>query len=103
MCWHPRESGTGDGSTKVVPWVCECRLVLWRTGLCQSPPSLFPPYRGGGTGHRCYEALEAYTRADGARYYELNSEKEASVRFWKSIGFVDNGRDEYGMPLLIKR
>ena len=64
---------------------------------------VFPPYRGGGTGHRCYEALEAYTRADGARYYELNSEKEASVRFWKSIGFVDNGRDEYGMPLLIKR
>ena len=64
---------------------------------------VFPPYRGGGTGHRCYEALEAYTRADGAQYYELNSEKEASVRFWKSIGFVDNGRDEYGMPLLIKR
>ena len=64
---------------------------------------VFPAYRGNGTGHRCYEALERYTRADGAEYYELNSTKEDSVRFWKSLGFVENGRDEYGMPLLIKR
>ncbi len=64
---------------------------------------VFPAYRGNGTGHRCFEALERYTRADGAKYYELNSTKEDSVRFWKSLGFVENGRDEYGMPLLIKR
>ena len=64
---------------------------------------VFPEYRGGGTGHLCFEALEKHTRADGAEYYELNSEKEASVRFWKSIGFADNGRDEYNMPLLIRR
>ena len=41
--------------------------------------------------------------ADGARYYELNSEKAASVRFWKSLGFVENGVDEYGMPLFIRK
>ncbi len=64
---------------------------------------VFPEYRGGGTGHRCFEALEEYTKADGARYYELNSTKEASVRFWKSLGFVENGRDEYDMPLFIRR
>ena len=64
---------------------------------------VFPQFRGSGTGHRCFEALEAYTKADGARYYEINSEKEASVRFWKSLGFEDNGRDEYDMPLLVKR
>ena len=64
---------------------------------------VFPPFRGRGTGHRCYEALERYTRADGAACYELNSTKPDSVRFWKSIGFADNGEDEYGMPLLIKK
>ena len=64
---------------------------------------VFPPFRGGGTGHRCFEALARYTKADGAKYYELNSEKEASVRFWKSLGFTENGQDEYGMPLYIKR
>ncbi len=63
---------------------------------------VFPAYRGNGTGHRCFGALERYTRADGAKYYELNSTKKDSVRFWKSLGFVENGRDEYGMPLLIK-
>ncbi|MBE7003541.1 MAG: GNAT family N-acetyltransferase [Ruminococcaceae bacterium] len=63
---------------------------------------VFPPYRGHGTGHLCFEALERYTKADGAKYYEINSTKEASVRFWKSLGFVENGKDEYDMPLFIK-
>ena len=64
---------------------------------------VFPQFRGNGTGRRCFEALERYTGSDGAAYYELNSEKEASVRFWRSLGFADNGRDEYGMPLLVRR
>ena len=34
---------------------------------------VFPQFRGNGTGHRCFEALEQYTKADGAQYYELNS------------------------------
>ena len=64
---------------------------------------VFPPFRGNGTGHRCFEALERHAGPDGAKYYELNSEKDASLRFWRSLGFVENGRDEYGMPLLIRR
>lgn len=64
---------------------------------------VFPAYRGGGTGHRCFEALEQYTRKDGATYYELNSHKEDSVRFWKSLGFSENGTDEYDMPLWIRK
>ena len=64
---------------------------------------VFPEHRGNGTGHRCFEALEQYTKADGARYYELNSTKEDSIRFWKSLGFVENGVDEYDMLLMIKR
>ena len=61
---------------------------------------VFPEFRGNGTGHRCFEALKAYTKADGARYYELNCTKENAHRFWKSLGFADCGVDEYDMPLL---
>ena len=64
---------------------------------------VFPQYRGNGTGHKCFEALEQYTKMDGAKYYELNSTKENSIRFWKSLGFVENGKDEYDMLLLLKR
>ena len=63
---------------------------------------VFPEFRGNGTGHRCFEALERFAETDGARFFELNSEKEDSVRFWKSLGFTENGTDEYGMPLLIR-
>lgn len=61
---------------------------------------VFPPYRGGGVGHQCFEALKAYTIADGARYYEINCEKENAHRFWLSLGFADWGVDEYDMPLM---
>lgn len=64
---------------------------------------VFPEYRGDGTGHKCFEVLEQYTKMDGAKYYELNSTKENSIRFWKSLGFVENGKDEYDMLLLGKR
>ena len=64
---------------------------------------VFPQYRGNGTGHKCFEALEQYTKMDGAKYYELNSTKENTIRFWKSLGFVENGKDEYDMLLLVKR
>lgn len=64
---------------------------------------VFPEYRGHGTGHQCFKALERYTRADGALYFELNSMKENSIRFWKSLGFHEHGRDEYDMLLFIKR
>ena len=64
---------------------------------------VFPEFRGKGKGHECFHALEAYTKADRAAYYEINSQKEDAVRFWKSLGFAENGEDEYGMPLFIKR
>ena len=64
---------------------------------------VFPEFRGKGTGHRCFEALAAYARADGAVYYEINCEKEDARRFWLSLGFRDSGADEYGMPLMERR
>ena len=35
--------------------------------------------------------------------HEINSTKEDSIRFWKSIGFTPNGKDEYDIPLFIKK
>lgn len=64
---------------------------------------VFPAHRGDGTGRACFEALGAYTQADGADYYALNYAKEDSRRFWLSNGFVDDGADEYGSPLMVKR
>lgn len=60
---------------------------------------VFAQYRGKGTGHCCFEALRKVTEKDGAKYYQLNSTKEDSVRFWKSLGFKEDGVDEWGMPL----
>lgn len=64
---------------------------------------VFPQYRGNGTGHACFGALASYTKADGALYYALNYSRENSHRFWMSNGFQDNGEDEYGSKLMIKR
>lgn len=64
---------------------------------------VFPEHRGNGTGHQCFQALEKHTKMDGATYYVLNSQKEDSIRFWKSMGFVEHGKDEYDMLLLIKK
>lgn len=64
---------------------------------------VFPEYRGNGVGHECFYALEKYTKAEGATYYELNSEKEDSIRFWKDLGFVENGVDEWGMKVFIRK
>ncbi len=44
-----------------------------------------------------------YTKTDGAEYYECNSQKEDSIRFWKSLGFYEKGKDEYGMTVFMKR
>ena len=63
---------------------------------------VFPECRGNGTGHDCFYALSEYTKKDGALYYSLNYAKEDSRRFWLSLGFVDNGFDEYGSPLMKK-
>ena len=64
---------------------------------------VFSQYRGSGTGHKCFQSLREYTKKDGALYYTLNYAKEDSRRFWQSIGFVDNGIDEYGSPLMIMK
>ena len=63
---------------------------------------VFPEYRGGGTGRECAWSFLAFARESGARYFELNCGGDARrLRFWQSVGFVENGVDEWGEPLLL--
>ena len=64
---------------------------------------IFKEYRNNNLGHLCFYELEKLTKKAGAKYYEINSEKEESIRFWKSLGFEENGVDEWGMKLFIKK
>lgn len=63
---------------------------------------LFPPYRNQGRGRACYRLWEARVRAEGASYCQLNCERENALRFWRRLGYRDDGTDEWGMPLLRK-
>lgn len=63
---------------------------------------VFPEFRGNGTGHRCFRALEEYTKKAGAIYYELNCDRAKAQRFWHDNGFIHKGVDEFDMPLMIK-
>ncbi len=65
---------------------------------------LFPQFRGKGNGHKCFASFLEHTAKDGALYYEINCDgREDRMRFWKSNGFEENGTDEYGVKLLIRR
>ena len=65
---------------------------------------IFPEFRRKGKGHACFAALCEHTKLDGARYYVINCDGRADrLRFWKSLGFVENGKDEWDMPLMIRR
>ena len=61
-----------------------------------------PEYRGSGTGRACAGVLLDWARAHGAQYAELNYGSDARrKRFWASVGFVPNGADEWGDPLML--
>lgn len=63
---------------------------------------VYPEFRGNGTGRECAKALLNWAKERGARYAELNyGSDERRLRFWKRVGFVENGADEWGEPLLL--
>ena len=63
---------------------------------------IFPEFRGGGTGRECAAVLLEWAKEHGARYAELNyGGDERRLRFWKRVGFVENGVDECGEPLML--
>jgi len=63
---------------------------------------VYPEFRGNGTGKECARVLLDWARENGALYAELNhGSNERRRHFWESVGFVENGADEWGEPLMI--
>lgn len=63
---------------------------------------VYPPFRGCGTGKACAAALLSWTEAAGARYWELNfGGSPRRAHFWQSVGFLPNGTDQWGEPLML--
>ena len=63
---------------------------------------VYPEYRGNGTGKECAKVLLNWAEENGALYAELNyGGNDRRLRFWKCVGFIENGVDEWGEPLMI--
>ena len=63
---------------------------------------VYPEFRGSGTGKACAAALLDWAKKHGARYAELNyGGNERRRRFWESVGFIENGADQWGEPLML--
>lgn len=63
---------------------------------------VYPEFRGVGTGKNCAGALLDWAKEHGALYAELNyGGDKRRQHFWESVGFIENGADEWGEPLMI--
>ena len=63
---------------------------------------IYPEFRGHGTGKECAMALLDWAKEHGALYAELNyGGDKRREHFWQSVGFIKNGADEWGEPLMI--
>lgn len=63
---------------------------------------IYPEFRGNGLGKECASLLLAWAKEHGAHYAELNNGNNAQrCHFWHRVGFIENGVDEWGEPLMI--
>ena len=63
---------------------------------------VYPEFRGNGTGKECARVLLNWAKENDALYAELNyGSNDRRLHFWKSVGFIENGADEWGEPLMI--
>ena len=62
---------------------------------------VYPELRGNGIGTQYAQAFWQWVTAHGASYVELNAAGERRRRFWQCNGYLPNGADEWGMPLMI--
>ena len=63
---------------------------------------VYPEFRSNGTGKECARVLLNWAKENGALYAELNhGSNERRRHFWETVGFIENGTDEWGEPLMI--
>lgn len=63
---------------------------------------VYPEFRGNGIGKECARVLLDWAKENGALYAELNHGSNQRRRhFWETVGFIENGADEWGEPLMI--
>ena len=63
---------------------------------------VYPEFRGNGTGKECARILLDWAKEHGALYAELNyGGNQRRRHFWETVGFIENGADEWGEPLMI--
>ena len=62
---------------------------------------VYPEFRGNGTGKECARVLLDWAKENGALYAELNHGGNQRRHFWENVGFIENGADEWGEPLMI--
>ena len=63
---------------------------------------VYPKFRGNGTGKECASVFLDWAKHQGAAYVELNVSTPERARFWGYSGFRANGRDEWGVPLMLR-
>lgn len=63
---------------------------------------VYPEFRGNGTGKECARVLLNWAKEHRGLYAELNhGSNERRRHFWETVGFIDNGVDEWGEPLML--
>ena len=62
---------------------------------------VYPEFRGHGVGTQCAQALWQWAAERGAAYAELNADGDRRRRFWQRNGYLPNGADEWGVPLML--
>ena len=63
---------------------------------------VFPEFRGNGNGKECAAKLLQWGKQRGAKFAELNAGGDPRrSRFWNYSGFVPNGTDQWGEPLML--
>ena len=61
---------------------------------------VYPEFRGNGK--ECVRVLLDWAKEHGALYAELNyGSNERRQHFWESVGFIENGADEWGEALML--
>lgn len=62
---------------------------------------VFSEFCENGMDSQCARELIAWINEKGTKYLEINCDTTQQQRFWQNFGFILNGVDELGVPLMI--